>query len=363
MQQYWVLGALLLVGLVIAAEYARIYRQAKRQEKKQKLRRQTETELDERLSLIFGETGFVEQEERIAGLQEYAAGSAVGMELLCERLLPLTRRQEMPGAQKAVFERIIHAVDPVAYYTGQLKTGDASRKAYVLQKLSDYAGPESIPEIRQFIGSPNRSLSYHAAMTLAALGDGDSLVQFILNCEKERRYSHRIILQVLDTYTGDMTALAGVLLGRGDEYIRTAVIKGVVRHRIREFERIYLRGLDSASVDMRVACLRALGQIADPKYERSIVIGAHDRSWVVRAAAAGELGRFSTETSMQALEEALTDPSWWVRHNAAASLVAVDVGRKHVDAALNKYDKYAAEALRAALQETDGVIKKERVRL
>lgn len=364
MQNYLeILIAVLTVFLIIAGEYLWLYRLSRKQETKQKQYKQTSREIDERLWLIINTTDQAEQAQAITDLQAYVKDSPMGMDILCEKISSATNQPQTSEAQRAAIIRLLHVINPVGYYSRELKNSDSYRKAYIFRKLADYPDPESIMSIRKFVGSKKKVLSYNAVMALATLGDEDSLVQFILNSQKEYLYSHRIILQILDAYTGDIEALAGVLLGQGDEYIRASVIKGIAKHRIRQFDSIYLLGLNSKNVDMKVACVRALGEIADSKYEHAMIVEVHDQNWEVRAAAADELHNFHTESSMQALEQALTDSVWWVRHNAACSLVAMDVTGKHVKEALNKYDKYANEAVRAALQKASILSRKERVEL
>lgn len=362
-QYYMEMIAFAIVLLVIAGEYIWLYRLSRKQEKQKKLFKETSEEIDSRLTRIFGAAGHTEQEQEIAGLQEYTKDFSLGMDILCEKLSHLARQAKAAGVRKAAMVRIFQVIDPVDYYSRQLKESDPYRQAYIIRKLSDYSDAESVGSIREFIRSPKKVLSYNAVMALAALGDEDSVVQFILNSEKEHLYSHRILLQILDSYTGDIASLTSVLLGSGNEYVRTAVIKGIAKHRIRRFESIYLLGLNSKNVDMKVACIRALGEIADPSYEHAMIVESHDKNWVVRAAAADALSRFPTENSMRALAQALSDPAWWVRHNAAHSLVAVDLTGKHVREALNQYDKYANEALKTALQQTASLSRKERVDL
>ncbi|MDA6259942.1 HEAT repeat domain-containing protein, partial [Escherichia coli] len=123
----------------------------------------------------------------------------------------------------------------------------------------------------------NADVSYNAAMALSAFGDEESVAQFIINCEKNYRYSHRIILELLDVYGGDMLSLARRIFEQcDDDYIKSTIIKGISDFRFTEFEDMYIEGTDSKNNNIKIACIKALGKIGKKEYEQALITASRD---------------------------------------------------------------------------------------
>ncbi|MDF2568200.1 MAG: repeat protein, partial [Oscillospiraceae bacterium] len=127
------------------------------------------------------------------------------------------------------------------------------------------------------------------------------------------------------------------------------VIKGISEHHFEQFEPIYLEGLRSKSGNLRIACVKALGDIAKTKYEQQLITASHDIEWSVRSAAVQALSKIPTPNSMDAVAKATQDKEWWVRYNAAKTLVEMPDGLEYAEKIFNGYDKYAAEVVKYVL--------------
>ncbi len=341
--------ALCIALAVIILEFLWLRRLSKRHESCRKRRAMINRKIDDRLDLIFKSSDRDDMRRKILGLKKFAEENSPGMRILCSKLLDYADRPTISQTCQNVVSELIKIIKPMEYYKLVLKNGDPYQKARICREIANHGRKEAIPDIRPMADSKNKDLSYNSAMALSVLGDEGSVVDFILNCEKNYEYSHRIIIEVLEKYAGNISSLARRLIAQGDEYIRVSVIKGIAKYRLSEFEETYLQGLNSRNMDMKIACIRALGKIADPKSERSLIIETHDLNWQVRAAAVEELSNFQTETGMKAVTEAIQDTDWWVRHNAAKSLIRMDASHKYVYAVLKGYDKYASDAVKNEL--------------
>ena len=100
---------------------------------------------------------------------------------------------------------------------------------------------------------------------------------------------------------------------------------------------------------MRRACVKALGSLADPANEHTLLTAARDRDWVVRCAAVKGLQRLGTPAAVQGVKEATKDKEWWVRQAAAYSLIDMKVNIAEIEDVLGGYDKYASDAMKYAL--------------
>jgi hypothetical protein len=80
---------------------------------------------------------------------------------------------------------------------------------------------------------------------------------------------------------------------------------------------------DGAELELRIACVRALGVLAHPAAEPALLSGLSDAAWEVRAAAAEAVGRIGLVTAAPRLVQALADPVWWVRFRSGEALNAL----------------------------------------
>ncbi len=340
---------LFLALMIIAAEFLWLFILAERQESHTKKYSEASRQIDAAFdAVLYAPTGESRKEE-IAALAEFVGDNPLKMDILSGKILGVLMDGASEEERLEAAVAVNDAVKPLDFYARLLHEGGTYQKAYACRKVAAFYGEKEIPVIRELAFSRNRDLAYNAAMALSAFGDEDTVVRFILDGEKDARYSHRIILELIMTYTGDLRSLASRLFEQGGDYIKATVIKGLSDYRFPEFEPIYIDGLSSTNINLKIACIRALGRLGKPEYEHALIIAAHDKTWTVRAAAVTELGRMTTPNAADALTEATGDPEWWVRYNAAKALVAADPDLTHVEAVLKGYDKYAADAVKYAL--------------
>lgn len=150
-------------------------------------------------------------------------------------------------------------------------------------------------------------------------------------------------------FSADREALAAEVMDKCDEYMKAVIIKAIAPYGFKRFHRLYSEGTASRNTDMRIACVRALGFLADPADEHTLLTAAKDREWVVRSAAVKGLQKLGTPAAIQGVKEATKDKEWWVRQAAAYSLIDMNVNISEIEDVLGGYDKYASDAVKYAL--------------
>lgn len=346
----WIaLIALAVCILVILWEYIWLSTLARRQETERGRRKEDAARIRDALETILYSPTEEARQRETAALAEYVGDDDGRMDSLSDRMLEMVVDPEIAAAPKEALVAVNDAVRPARYYLEQLRGRDVYRQAYACRKVAAYGEGEALPTVRKLSESRNPRLAYNAAMALALFGDEEGVAGVAARMQKNHDYSFRILVEMFDSYTGDLEALARRILADCDDYIRANVIKAVGRMERPSFVPVYLEGLRSRNANLRVACVTALGQLADRRYEHELITAAHDKEWMVRSAAVKQLGRLDSDEVRQALAQATTDPEWWVRYNAARSLVQCDGDLAYVEKVLGGYDKYGADVTKYML--------------
>ena len=317
-EQIAILGIIICV-LVIVAELLWLFSLAEGQESHAKKHFAAVEYIDNSLGMILNYPTQSTLKTETEALKEFVGDDQMRMDIMSDRILDVLFLEQYDDEQKAAACYLNDQIVPLDFYRDMLHDGNQYEKAFACRKIATFGGEDEIPEIRKLMDVRNADVSYNAAMALSAFGDEESVAQFIINCEKNYRYSHRIILELLDVYGGDMLSLARRIFEQcDDDYIKSTIIKGISDFRFTEFEDMYIEGTDSKNNNIKIACIKALGVL-------------------------------HTKNCLSALEEATQDKEWWVRFNAAKTLVECDRTWEHIEAVLNGYDKFASDAVKYAL--------------
>lgn len=113
---------------------------------------------------------------------------------------------------------------------------------------------------------------------------------------------------------------------------------------------------ESPSLEVTIAAIEALGDIASPESTRRLQSLLADERWQVRAKSATALGKLEDGSSMPILSEALRDANFWVRRNSAAALARLPDGKLALYRALDGDDPYAADAAAEALADSGELV-------
>ena len=256
---------------------------------------------------------------------------------------------EAIGRKDMVIDGVYAALDPVKLFSDILKSGDKYRVGYACRRLADLDAYDYLNDIYELSKGKNRSIAYNAAMALARLGYTEGVAEYILKIQNDKKFSFRIIYELFANFSADREALAAGVIEKCDDYMKTVIIKAIAPYGFKRFHRLYSEGTASRNTDMRIACVRALGFLADPTDEHTLLTAAKDREWVVRSAAVKGLQKLGTPAAIQGVKEATKDKEWWVRQAAAYSLIDMNVNISEIEDVLGGYDKYASDAVKYAL--------------
>ncbi len=340
--------ALVICLFFILFQYIFLLSLSHKQDARKKRREEASNTINEYLeSIIFAPTEFA-KDSVIDALAGYVGEDKLKMGILSSRAVELLLSDDTDDRQKAALVKVLEKANPMQFYKKMLHNGNRYEKAYACRKVAFFYEEDEIPYIRKLAKSKNRILAYNAAMALSVFGDEESVADIICGFENNYHYSFRIIHELLDVYSGDISSLGRRILENCGDYIRATVIKKLADYKLDEFEDIYIKGLLSNNVNLKIACVQALGKIGKPEYEHQLITAAHDKNWVVRSTAVKQL-KYNTDRTKEALVKATSDPEWWVRFNAAKTLVGIDTELKYVEKVLQGYDRYGADAVKYML--------------
>lgn len=342
----WIALAISLFFIMV--QYIFLLVLSHKQDVRKKRRDQVLRTINEYLeSIMYAPTEYSRDSE-IDALAGFVGEDKLKMGILSSVAVELLLSGDTDEKQKAALVMLLEKANPMQFYRKMLHNGNKYEKAYACRKVAFFYEEDEIPYIKKLAKSKNRILAYNAAMALSVFGDEETVADIIRGLEDNYDYSFRIIHELLDVYSGDISSLGMRILENCGDYIRATVIKKLADYKLDQFEDIYIQGLFSNNINLKIACIQALGKIGKPEYEHSLIIAAHDKNWVVRSTAVKQL-KFNTDRTKEALVKATSDPEWWVRFNAAKTLVSIDTDLKYVEKVLEGYDRYGADAVKYML--------------
>ncbi|MHB1454134.1 MAG: HEAT repeat domain-containing protein [Saccharofermentanales bacterium] len=307
--------------------------------------------ISEKLENVISSPTAISMGEEIDDLKEYIGHDKFRMNTMCDRIMELVRMNgdsRIENFQKAIF-LIIKAIEPAEFYCAMLESRDVYDKAYACRKVADFCVAGKSGTIRRMLNIKNNNLYYNASLALSELGDEEGVYLAITEIRDNFRLSHRVIVEILDRYTGDITSLGRRLLGVRSAYIRASTVKALVKRRLEMFEKDYLGFLEEENINLRIAAIKALGEIGRPEYEHALIAASRNSDWAVRSAAVRAMVKLRSPEIMMAVAQATGDKEWWVRYNAAQTLTEIDSNFTYIRKVLDGYDRYASEAVIHAL--------------
>ncbi len=353
---YLLFTIIFICVVIILIEYVWLFILARRRAKQRNFYMESVKKIND---MFYGATHSLSEAnlvDEIISLKKYVGNHEVRMDIITEFIYRFLitdddeTDKEIKTKEKQICVRIFHELNPNSFYKNMLSKGNQFQKAFACRKLSEFNAVENTKTIRGFTNSGNIELKYHSVMALSALGDHDGLVAAFTGAPiNKSNFSHRIMLEVLDSYTGDRAALVKDILKKCNDYIKSIVIKSVAKYNDSELSAEFLAGLTSTDINVKIASIRALGSLGDTQYEHELIIMTNDKEWSVRAAAVKSLSKYHSEKAVQAMIKATQDQNWWVRNNAAKTLVDMDEGLVYSKQIINGYDRYAADAVKSAI--------------
>lgn len=289
--------------------------------------------------------------QEVLDLKGYIRNNRTKMDILSETINGLLSGDDiflLDEKQKA-FYIIFTYIKPVDFYLALLRNGNVYDKSFACRKLSDYFADSEIQKIRKYVTSKNKDLIYNAALTLSSLGDEEGVISAIKKFDGNHEISHRVIVELIEGYTGDINLLAKKLLDNSNEYIKASVVKALAKYKVDGLAPKYGEYLLDGGKNLKIAAIKALGELGNVDFAYELIVASRSTDWEVRSAAVKALRHIITTSTLEAVARSTKDSHWWVRYNAANSLVLMDSSRIYVNRILHDYDRYAIEVVRNAL--------------
>ena len=349
---YEILAAVLIIGflVLICAEYIWLYILSKRNEEANLQKREINTRVHAMMEAILYSPTQSSREAELHSLLEYIGNDPVKEDEAAVQFIQLMRRsKDIPPDKLETLGLFYKELNPILFYAQRLEKGNCYEKSYAARRLADFMATDKTEDICRLLDHQNADLVYNAAMALSELADADSVVLFAKKCETNRNYSHRVLLELFQAYSGDRAKLVRRLYEECNDYIKATAVKAYTPDCIEELAGLYTEGLAGKDTNLKIACVKALAQFGKPEYEQKMSIALNDKNWVVRLAAVSGLEKIGTKAALESLLSATQDAEWWVRNAAARAIVNIDFNLIYVEKALSGYDKYAADAVKNAL--------------
>ena len=349
---YEIMAAVLIVAFLVllCGEYIWLYVISKKNEESDLQKREINARIHGMLEAFLYSPTASTREAELSSLVDYIGDDPVKRDEAAVQFVQLMgRAEDIPDEKFSALGLLYEKLDPVGFYSESLEKGDCYQKSYAARRLADFNAADRIDDIRKLLDDRHSDVVYNAAMALSELGDAESVVAFAKKCEKNRHYSHRLLLELLQKYSGGRADLVRRLYGECNDYIKATAVKAYTPDRLEELAGLYMEGMSGKDTNLKIACVKALAGIGKPEYEQKMTIALNDKNWIVRLAAVSGLERIGSETALESLVKATQDEEWWVRNAAARAIVHIDFQLAYVEKVLSGYDKYAADAVKNAL--------------
>ena len=349
---YEILAAALIIifTVLLCAEYLWLYVLSKKNEETDIQKREINSRIHAMTEAFLYSPTASSRETELTSLIEYIGDDPLKRDEASVQLIQLIKRSEdIPPEKLRALGRLYESLDPIEFYSERLNKGNLYDKSYAARRLADFNASDKAEEIRKLLDDKHADVVYNAAMALSELGDMESVLVFARKCENNRYYSHRVLLELFQAYTGDRAELVRRIFDERSDYIRATCIKAYTSDRIEALAPLYAEGVSSKDSNLKIACVKALAQLGNPDYEQKMITALNDKNWIVRLAAVAGLEKIASGRALEALVKAVRDEEWWVRNAAAKAIVNIDFQLVYVEKVLSGYDKYAADAVKNAL--------------
>jgi len=277
-------------------------------------------------------------------------------------------REVDDGAFWAAVEGLDSALDPVrrrrlgeALERGRhplaerraLRDDSPWRRELAARRLGHLAARGSRRALRRAMVRGPEPVTLAAALALARLRDRPALRWVLAHPRALARRTPRALAALLRGFGRPALDVIAEALDKGstDPRLERAMIETLGLGDCRPASRAIERRLAADDVDVRVAAVRALGQLRAGECAPMMIARLADPEWPVRAQAARALGLAGAPEAVEPLAACLTDRAWWVRRHAAYALLALgEAGSRALrESASASPDPYARDIASEAL--------------
>ncbi len=231
-----------------------------------------------------------------------------------------------------------------------------SRKAWRRAAAADCLGrlrlQRAVPALIEAINDPSEDVRTVAARSLALIGDASAIPSLARALRDPSRWSLSLIAENLMTIGPGVVSPLLELLDDDDHNVRVAVVRvlGEIRDP-RATPALVGILLKDENLNLRAQAALALGKLSGEAAESALLVAIRDEHWEVRSQAAKALGRLGNPSLAPAIAAAMPDSSWWVRLNSAESLARLgEQGRDQLAQLTGHADPYVREQAAAMLE-------------
>ncbi len=224
---------------------------------------------------------------------------------------------EMRDQLKAI---LAHHIDLGRLIAGLQHALPADR-AKIAARLFWSQAPEVHAALRGALDDSEPEVVLAAANALLAAGQGIDLLTLAPKLEARRMLGNRAVRDLFRKLAPDNGAALFTFLDHANPAVVVLAIDALARApSIPALERLRAAANAHASVDVRAAAVRSLGNAQDHAGADVITAALGDPAWEVRAQAAIAAGRAGDATALAPLRALVHDANWWVRLRAAQAL-------------------------------------------
>lgn len=338
---------------VILLGFIWLYVVAQQQEDFLKKEKLDYTNAKNHFSAILGSPTELSRKEEINELVKLSQKSSTFLLCVVTVYLDYNRKKEtLSDSRQKILDEIYMGLEPISQLRKLLKKCNKYEKSYILRLLADLNATEAVEDIRECLNSKNTTLQYNAGMALSILGVENSVIEFLEMCEDNTKFSHRIIMELLNHYSGDKSQLIRkYFASKADvsDYMKATIIKAIKDEKLESLKYIFIDGFYSDSHQVRIASVKAMSSLGTPDLEQYLIIASKDSDWVMRLSSLPGLKAICSKECILAVKHITADEEWWVRKRAAQCLVEMDPDMVYVEEVIKGYDRYAADAVKECL--------------
>ena len=273
--------------------------------------------------------------------------------LMAETLLELISLVRGEERDRLISALAAFNIDHV--FRHRLFRGSFAGRIAAAEALAIFPGVGSATALRHALASERRSeLRVGVMRSLIELGEPPSLAEVLADLAGRRASDSLLYLPLIARLVADdpMTALRAFgdpRLAIEPRVILAEALGGSGDYRALEPLCLATRAPD---LELRIACIRALGMLGHPGAETAVLAGLSDKVWMVRSAACESAGRIGLRAAIPLLAHQLRDEVWWVRFRAGEALAALgDTGREQLQRVAASGDDLSRRAASMVLAE------------
>lgn len=216
----------------------------------------------------------------------------------------------------------------------RLFRGSFAGRIAAAEALAMFPGEGSTAALRRALAAARAvELRVGVMKSLIELGTPPSLAEVLADLEGRRASESLLYLPLIGRLVADdpktaLRAFGDSRLAGEPRVILAEALGGSGDYRALEPLCLATRAPD---IELRIACIRALGMLGHPGAEKAVLSALDDPVWMVRAASCEAAGRIGLRAAIPKLAEQLANEIWWVRFRAGEALAVLgEVGRERL---------------------------------